>query len=503
VLAHSRRAVAIGLFVVLFPQLEGCHHTVQRDVSTLNAPGEKPISQERIVGLTTLTGRVYEFKDTFPVRIQDDTIFGVVGDSTRKFAVHDVQRVWVRRSSPGRTVALTVGILVGAFVGTVAIAVATKNSCPFIYAWDGHQYVFDAEPYGGAVSRGLERDDYAELTHLTADHGTYRLLLTNEVNETQYTNQIQLLAVDHAPGIVIKPDEFGHLYAFGSVTPLGSARDQAGRDLTPWLASTDQRVWEPAPVPNPDGSIRQDIRLTFPRPAGATQAYLITNAGTAMWGGMMIRDMLALRGDSLVAWYRAMDHDSAARAAIHAWNLRDELFALKIQVEEPTGWEVRGVIPGGGPFLTADRVVALDVSHVLGDSLHLRIRPPSGFWALNSFAVAYSSIAGVTVDTLALASAVTESGRDVRAALTSADTQYYAMPTNNDRAYLTFAAPPQRPGTVRTVFVHARGYYSIHIDPKGPPDVATLIRFTQVPDAAARLSADKFARRQVAQGSAP
>jgi hypothetical protein len=77
------------------------------------------------------------------------------------------------------------------------------------------------------------------------------------------------------------------------------------------------------------------------------------------------------------------------------------------------------------------------------------------------------------------------------------------MPTNNDRAYLTFAAPPQRPGTVRTVFVHARGFYSIHIDPTGPPDVATLTRFAQVPDAAARFSADEFARRQVAQSSAP
>jgi hypothetical protein len=99
---------------------------------------------------------------------------------------------------------------------------------------------------------------------------------------------------------------------------LASARDQADRDLTPWLASTDQRIWEPAAVPNPDGSIRQEISLTFPRPAGATNAYLITNAGTAMWGGMMIRDMMSLRGDSLVAWYRAMDHDTAARAAVQA-----------------------------------------------------------------------------------------------------------------------------------------------------------------------------------------
>ena len=85
-LIRSRRAIAIALFVVLFPQLVDCHHTVQRDVATLNAPGEKALSKEEIVGVTTLTGQVYEFRNSFPTRLQNDTIFGVVGDSTRKFA---------------------------------------------------------------------------------------------------------------------------------------------------------------------------------------------------------------------------------------------------------------------------------------------------------------------------------------------------------------------------------------------------------------------------------
>ena len=261
---RTKWVVAAGLCIVLLPRLEGCHHTVKRDVSTFNNPGQRPISTEEIVGVTTVTGQVYHFRkqnaavtkgDTIVGAVEEyavvkgDTIVGTVGDSTRKFAMHDLQRVWVRRYSPGSTAILTVGIVVGALVGTAALAVATKNSCPFIYAWDGHQYVFDAEPYGGAVSRGLERDDYAGLPDLVPDHGEYRLLVTNEVNETQYTNQIQLLVVDHAPGTVVKPDQFGHLYAFDSVTALGSARDQAGRDLTPWLTSTDQRILGARPCP--------------------------------------------------------------------------------------------------------------------------------------------------------------------------------------------------------------------------------------------------------------
>ena len=86
---------------------------------------------------------------------------------------------------------------VGAFVAFVAIALATKQSCPFIYSWNGSEYVFDAEPYGGAVTRGLERDDYSELENLRAENGLYRLMVTNEVPETQYTNLMELQVVDH------------------------------------------------------------------------------------------------------------------------------------------------------------------------------------------------------------------------------------------------------------------------------------------------------------------
>ena len=60
------------------------------------------------------------------------------------------------------------------------------------------------------LTRGLERDDYGDLEHLRADSaGLYRLLVTNEVPETQYTNSMRLLVVDHRPGARFEMDEFG------------------------------------------------------------------------------------------------------------------------------------------------------------------------------------------------------------------------------------------------------------------------------------------------------
>lgn len=483
----SRRSTALLAPLLLAPLMLDCHTTQQVDMSVLRS--EATVARDRISEVTLIDGREIIFDARPKPVIRDDTLRGYVDSMLVWFPADSVQRVWFTRLEPGKTALAVIGGVVLVVGSVAAIAFLTKESCPFIYSWDGKRYVFEAEPYGGAISRGLERDDYGELPSLVADHGVYRLMITNEVNETQYTNQLQLMVVDHAPGTTIKADEFGHFYAFDSLAAPTSARDAYGRDLGPWLAATDHLVWEPVLPPDNAHGVRQDITLTFAKPPSASHAFLVARVATGLWGSHMIRAFSQLRGTSLNDWYAAMDTSPTQAAALRAWNLREELYALKLAVEEPTGWEVRGILPGGGPFLPADRVVQLDLSHVRGDSLRIRIRPPYGFWALNSFAIAYSTDGDVHAQTVDAATAQTSDGEDLLSDLASADDRYYAMPNTGDHGYLTFVAPPQAAGTTRTVFAHARGYYRLHVYPTNPPDSATLARFLAVPDAAARFAA--------------
>ncbi len=60
---------------------------------------------------------------------------------------------------------LTLGVLAG-------IAAATKSSYLFIYSWDGEKYVFDGEPYGGAIMPALARTVWSELKHLKEERGS-------------------------------------------------------------------------------------------------------------------------------------------------------------------------------------------------------------------------------------------------------------------------------------------------------------------------------------------
>jgi hypothetical protein len=492
-----KRTISIITIMVLLIQMLGC--TVKK-VQRVNAPDLANPALEKIVGITTKTGEDISFQPPGAV-VQNGKIKAKVNNKDYEIAIDQVERFWVERKEPStaRTIGLVAAIAVGTIVVVAAIIVATKESCPFVYSWDGQQYTFDAEPYGGAITRGLERHDYSELEKLVPDKGLYRLMISNEVDETQFTNLMELMVADHKSDRVAM-DDAGNLYTLSKVEPAFAAIDETGRDLLPWLKATDKRIWEPEPETNPNASVRQDIRLTFPKPASAANAKLVVNGGTSLWGSYMIKAFSELRGSDIEDWYASMDDNPLNLAALRAWNEREELFMLKIDVEEANGWVQHGLLLGGGPFVLEDRIVNLDVSRAQGDRLNIRIRPPKGFWAFNSFGVDYSPNQPVQVQILHPIECRDSSGQDRLAQVAVADGAYYDMPNIGDRGYVNFKAPAEKPGLKRTVFLHTQGYYRIHVDGTGQADNETLTRIMTIPDAAARFSGLRFAAWQQAHG---
>lgn len=496
----TNRFVVIVVILTLLTQLTGCAVTKTRrlDPTEVKEPGK-----EKIVGITTVEGEDIRF-DPPGASVKNDTIYASVDGAPYEISLARVQRFWVERKerSRARTIGLVAAVAAIGVILVAAVIVATKESCPFIYSWDGTQYIFDAEPYGGAITRGLERDDYSELEHLRAEKGLYRLMITNEVLETQFTNLMELQVVDHPAGTRVVADEWGNFSTLAAPQRLTSARDHTGRDLLPWLEATDRLIWESEAVADVNGNVRHEIVMSFPKPKDATSAKLVAKVATGLWGSYMIKAMLELRGRNLEAWYASIDHNQTGANALHAWTLREELYALKLYVEEPTGWELRGILPGGGPFIAEDRVVLLDVSRVPGRQLRIRVRPPAGFWALNSFVVDYSSDKALSVENVPPLEALDEGGRDVLSELLAADDSYYAMPVTGNYAYVSFSAPERRPGMKRTVFLHSRGYYRLHLTGRGEPNIAMLQEIRDVPDAAARLAAVRFVEWQRAKRGA-
>jgi len=138
-----------------------------------------------------------------------------------------------------------------------------KGSCPFLYTWNGNEYVFVKDILwrsalgmptgimGGSTAYAFPdaSDDYLKVPGelLKPKGGKYSIQVTSELWETIYTDKIQLVAVDHPDSVDIfvaeqfSPPPFKGLeicQVSGKITPV-SARDSEGNDVLSFISEKD------------------------------------------------------------------------------------------------------------------------------------------------------------------------------------------------------------------------------------------------------------------------
>jgi hypothetical protein len=461
------------------------------------------------VNVTDIKKLVRDKKGT-PVRLYmaDGSVYDLVSYAEEGDKIHlsayapitipisDIQQIWIRKTDSAKSIWAGAGIIAGGVlilgvISMIAFVHWLESSCPYVYSWNGEEYVLDAEPYGAAISEGLKRTDWVELSELREDGGEYRVVLANELDETEFTDELKIVAVDHAPGVKVAPDLAGGFHTFSDPLPPMRAVDQTGRDILTFVKTNDRAFWLSdleGRNPDGDGEFRDELVFEFPKPAGAKQAKLLANVWTTRWGSLSAGMFLEHYGTSLPDKYAEVDSHGPMYAKFMNWVATEELAALKIWVETPAGWKARSMIMGGAPVITKDKAYVLSVADIPGETLRVKLRPPVNFWMVNSLAVDYGDDSAVQVTELAAEKAVDHTGRDVRAELASTDRAYLVSPNRGERTKLAFAAPPLKEGLVRTMFIKASGYYRTHLDATGEPQTALAERILREPGFAARYS---------------
>lgn len=464
----------------------------------------KARSADKTIFLHPKAGGEVELHD---VVVSENKIEGLKSDNTKfEIPIAEVWTVQIKKRD-----FLTPLLFCGATAVMIAAAIASRQpdparpavrsseSCPIVYSFDGARYVFEAEPYGGAICRGMERAEWSELDHLGEVNGRYRLLVANELNESEFVDEVSLVVIDHPAGVRIIPDVLGGLHTI--VRPLAALRasDQNGRDLRPLIAAEDDHFWESEKdgrdLENSD-DLKDTLIFEFPKPAAARKATLVANAWTTLWGMQSAKGFLELYGDKLPEWYADMNRSGPAVRELTTWFLSGGMYTAKILVETRDGWTPRGLIYGGGPFISKDKAYSLDVSDVPGETVRLKIEPAAGFWKLDYVALDYGQETPVRVREIRPEMALDRNGRDVKAMIAKADQVFYEMPLAGDFAELTFAAPGKTAGLERTVLLKARGYYEVHFTPTGAgqPDLAR--QMLRDPNRAVRYALENYYKSQ-------
>lgn len=481
------------------------------------------LPDERILRAVYPSGEMIEFEEPGALMTGPPWVLsGFSGGSSREIPLEELSYIQVERVNSGKTVLAILGVTAVAAGISLALFFALKESCPFVYGFDGERYVLDAEPLGGAICKGLERTDLARLDHLRPVRGEYRLALRNEVEETQQLDRCDLLLVDHAAGCEVVPDLAARLYRVSGAVPPAEVTDEIGRDVTRFFAAEDAIAWqthmaalaegppqgdgrEPGSRPAPT---RHTLTFRFARPEGVERAYLVVNAGATPWGSNMIREMLALRGAQLAEWYAEVDAGGPALARMQGFLAREELYHLKIHLQSAIGWEQQGHIFSGGPWVHETRALPIDLSRVDGDSLVIRLDPPCGFWGIDRVNLAWdvapapepvaiaAHLALEGVDVALPGNGSAGAAPDIVSSLAEADGRYHVMPEVGDAFTLCFPAPDVAPGLERTIFLRATGYYQIHLPDDLPDRTPELAAIGATPGGITHYALDLFRKWQ-------
>jgi len=472
--------------------------TLEISIADIQARKE---SQGKIYEIVTKDNKRYEVQEM--ISEDKDKIVFTTRESQETIPLSEVEMVRVRKLNTGRTILVTAGAVVVGLVLAVLIAWEEPfyptpppgESCPFIYSFDGEDYVFDAEPYGGSICQGLKRSEWCGLEHVKEINGQYKILATNELDETQHTDELKLVVIDHPQGIRVAPDDAGRIHTIANPqTPL-QAHDSAGRDLLPSLSSKDMTFWQSNygdKAINKNEGLKDELILEFPKPKDAKRAKLLVNGGTRLWGSQVAKKFLSLYGNQLPQWYEEVNSFGPAFFRVTSWYANEEIYLLKIRVETPEGWKTKGTIYGNGPFITDDRAYVLDVSDIPGETLRLKLTPPVNFWRFDYLAIDYTDDLPLPVTELAPIKALDSKGRDVREALSLADNNSFVMPKTGDFAEVTFAASAKTAGMERSIILKATGFYDIHLKTGGDPQQEILNRMNSEPGFTLRFAYQEY-----------
>ena len=138
-----------------------------------------------------------------------------------------------------------------------------KGSCPFLFTWNGNEFVFVKDVMwrsalgmplgimGGNTAYAFPdaSDDYIKIPGdiLKPDKGLYSIQLTSELWETMFFDKVQLVAVDHPDSVdVFVPEQFSPPPFPGNKqfqvkekhTPV-SATDSQGNNILPTITAKD------------------------------------------------------------------------------------------------------------------------------------------------------------------------------------------------------------------------------------------------------------------------
>jgi hypothetical protein len=415
----------------------------------------------------------YSIRNEVHIYVQSHHSSLFPGYTRESVAIKDIHRFDIYSPEKGlTTLTWVLGIAAGVFISPFVLFGLIGlfgGSCPYIYVNNGSGMDFAGEIYSGAIYAPLERNDYLTLPHLVAEKGYYKLKISNELKEIQYTNLAELIVIDHSAKSEVLIDKYGKYQTAVDLRSPISATNFSGKDILNVVKEKDSLCYYGV-TPQEELALTDGIIMTFDHPDEAGSGKLFLRARNSLWLDNVYKSTKDLFGWYNDSWTKKQNMTDSAKLMNRSLSQK---LPLLVYVKKNGEWVSCDFYNMAGPAALKDDVLAIDLKGIDKGPVKIKLETGSYFWEIDYVAIDYSLNIPVAIKTVKPERAITNREELVTELMKYDDLKYYVQAENNDIADISFAVP----GTVdskRTVILHSKGYYQILNETDGFPAVKKL-----------------------------
>lgn len=323
------------------------------------------------------------------------------------------------------------------------------SSCPFIYGWNGTEYIMEGEAIAIAWGRAMEITTCGMLPSVVDTNGTIKVRIANERPETHYINHTSLFAIESDRNAVVYPDPHNRFWPVYATTPPISAVDHRGNTVAATLAAHDQQYWE-----SPNAGYEDIVDLTFRTSSLQNDGSLVIHAINTDIFDEVIRIMASLVGDHTIEFVQALEHDTGMICLVKDWLAES---SLKAFIWSGTEWEQIGVLLPEANAVPFSRVIRFSAANIQGDSVRIRLTGLADVWKLDAVGVEWNSVLPLNPVRCSMLSANKAEDVSVQQAVARADEKYSVL-FPSDAIDLTFRSHQSNFANKITYVLAVRGY---------------------------------------------
>ncbi len=265
-----------------------------------------------------------------------------------------------------------------------------SGSCPFIYSWNGNDFILEGEAFPIALGKAREMTNRTVLSQLNPVDNMLKVRITNERPETHFFNQITLQAVEVDDQAFVVSDNNRHLWpVYQNHKPI-SATNNTGQNILDKISQVDNIYWQ-SDLSNlsVDSQYQDQIYLTFNRPQDASSGSLVIQAINTQFGNYVFENLFSFLGDQSLAFMQAIENDRDFIQLCDDWTREG---TLSVAYWDGLSWQSCGTIDIDANATSFSRLLRVNIPSTAGESVKFKLSSLADVWKIDAVGLDWTEV---------------------------------------------------------------------------------------------------------------